>query len=153
MVSYPTPRIFLSFAIRPVIAFGRREINRQISFLPAVRSHRRASAAVSSPLSVLYFPSRQMTPLTLASVNFSTIRSVKRKCGMIFSSILKFRFKAVCAKYGFSDQAYRVWRYKVRRIEPRPKISAFPVRRSKLPVRSGKFLKNGMISVEFGRFW
>jgi hypothetical protein len=36
---------------------------------------------------------------------------------------------------------------------PRPKISAFPVRRSELPVRSGKFLKNGMISVEFGRFW
>jgi hypothetical protein len=34
-----------------------------------------------------------------------------------------------------------------------PKISAFPVRRSELPVRSGKFLKNGMISVEFGRFW
>jgi DNA topoisomerase VI subunit B len=35
----------------------------------------------------------------------------------------------------------------------RPKISAFPVRRSELRVRSGKFLKNGMISVEFGRFW
>lgn len=35
----------------------------------------------------------------------------------------------------------------------RPKISAFPVRRSELPVSSGKFLKNGMISVEFGRFW
>jgi DNA-binding MarR family transcriptional regulator len=34
-----------------------------------------------------------------------------------------------------------------------PKISAFPVRRSELPVSSGKFLKNGMISVEFGRFW
>jgi hypothetical protein len=34
-----------------------------------------------------------------------------------------------------------------------PKISAFPVRRSELPVRSGKFLKTGMISVEFGRFW
>ena len=34
-----------------------------------------------------------------------------------------------------------------------PKISAFPVRRSELPVRSGKFLKTGMISVGFGRFW
>ena len=31
-----------------------------------------------------------------------------------------------------------------------PKISAFPVRRSELPVRSGKFLKNGMISVGSG---
>jgi hypothetical protein len=29
----------------------------------------------------------------------------------------------------------------------RPKISAFPIRRSKLPVGSGKFLKNGAISV------
>jgi hypothetical protein len=38
-------------------------------------------------------------------------------------------------------------------VSTSPKISAFPVRRSKLPVRSGKFLKNGMISVEFSRFW
>jgi hypothetical protein len=34
-----------------------------------------------------------------------------------------------------------------------PKISAFPVRRNELPAGSGKFLKNGVISVEFARFW
>ena len=34
-----------------------------------------------------------------------------------------------------------------------PKISAFPVRRGELPVGSGKFLKNGVISVGSGRFW
>ena len=43
--------------------------------------------------------------------------------------------------------------WKVIAAHTSPKISAFPVRRSKLPVRSGKFLKNGMISVEFRRFW
>ena len=65
MVSYPTPRIFLSFAIRPVIAFGRREINRQISFLPAVQPQKGVGSSVEPgwvELSVLYFPSRQMTP-------------------------------------------------------------------------------------------
>jgi hypothetical protein len=39
------------------------------------------------------------------------------------------------------------------KLESDPKISAFPVRRSKLPLRSGKFLKTDMISVGFGRFW
>ena len=35
----------------------------------------------------------------------------------------------------------------------RPKISAFPVRRSELQAGSGKFLKNGVISVGSARFW
>ena len=46
MVSYPTPRMFLSFAIRPVIGFGRREINRQISFLPAVQPQKGVGSSV-----------------------------------------------------------------------------------------------------------
>jgi hypothetical protein len=46
MVSYPTPRIFPSFAISPVIGFGRREINRQISFLPAVQPQKGVGSTV-----------------------------------------------------------------------------------------------------------
>ena len=34
-----------------------------------------------------------------------------------------------------------------------PKISEFPVWRSELPAGSGKFLKNGGISVGSARFW
>jgi len=38
-------------------------------------------------------------------------------------------------------------------ILPRPKISAFPVRRSEPQAGAGKFLKDGVISVESARFW
>src|SRR6516162_11705646 len=31
--------------------------------------------------------------------------------------------KAVCAKYGVSDQTYRVWRYKIKGIEPKKQFS------------------------------
>jgi len=31
--------------------------------------------------------------------------------------------KAVCAKYGISDQSYRLWRYKVKGIQPRKPFS------------------------------
>jgi hypothetical protein len=31
----------------------------------------------------------------------------------------KNRVKAVCTKYGISDQGYGLWRYKVRRIKPK----------------------------------
>ena len=40
-----------------------------------------------------------------------------------------------------------------RHCSPRPKISEFPVWRSELPAGSGKFLKNGGISVGSARFW
>jgi transposase-like protein len=30
----------------------------------------------------------------------------------------------VCTKYGFSDQTYRVWRYKIRGIQPRKHLSS-----------------------------
>ena len=31
--------------------------------------------------------------------------------------------KAVCAKYGVSEQTYRVWRYKIKGIEPKKQFS------------------------------
>ena len=53
----------------------------------------------------------------------------------------------------FSQPGFTTLEIRWRPRSSSPKISAFPVRRSELPVSSGKFLKNGMISVEFGRFW
>lgn len=40
--------------------------------------------------------------------------------------------KAVCAKYGFSDQAYRVWRYKAGGIQPFGGTFSFRLRDSRL---------------------
>src|SRR5271166_6058106 len=65
MVGYPTLRIFLSFAINPVIAFGTPR-DKQTNLVPArcaaTEGNRQHSPARTFKPSVLYFPSRQTTP-------------------------------------------------------------------------------------------
>jgi hypothetical protein len=65
MASYPTPRIIQSFAISPVIAFGTSQ-DKQTNVVPArcaaTEGRRLHYPARTFKPSVLYFPSRQMTP-------------------------------------------------------------------------------------------
>ena len=91
-----------------------------------------------------FFLSRLSVALT--QVTKLLLLFVGKQVGYLFHCTLE------ACRFGFWD-AQHAENPCPKRKQSSPKISAFPVRRSKLPVRSGKFLKNGMISVEFGRFW
>ena len=85
MVGYPTLRIFLSFAINPIIAFGTPR-DKQTNFVPtrcaATEGNRQHSPARSFKPSVLYFPSRQSTPTTADCYRITVANSLDKEVSL-----------------------------------------------------------------------